>query len=101
MSFKIVRTSKTRVTNLPSFKRDTPKPVAGEPELKSEEMPVEESGVGDVFEDLFGEAGEEVKPEDRNLPKRHVKKDHESDDEPVEDQPPKREYSGSPVSNVM
>ena len=97
MSFKVFRTSKTRVTNLPSFKNDRPKSGPAEPQLKSEEMPVEESGVGDAFEDLFGEAGQEVKPEERNVPKRHVKKDDEPDDEPVEDAPPKREYSGSPV----
>lgn len=98
MSFKIFRTSKTRVTNLPSFKSDPSKSGPAEPELKREEMAVEESGVGDAFEDLFGEAGEEVKPGERNVPKRHVKKDDEpDDDQPGEDAPPKREYSGRPV----
>ena len=100
MSFKVFRTSKARVTNLSSFKTDRPK-SAGEPEMKKEAVAMEESSVGDAFEELFGEAGEEVKSEEQNVPKRHVKKDDEPDDEPLEDVPPKREYKGTPVCNSV
>lgn len=97
MSFKIFRTSKTKVTNLPSFTSDSQQSESSEPELKREEVALEESSVGDVFEELFGEAGQEVKPEEQNAPKRHVKKDDESDEEPLEVAPAKREYKGDPV----
>lgn len=95
MSF-IFRTSKTRATNLTSFKNE---PAKTEPKLKSEEVSVEESSVGDAFEELFGESGQEVKPEDQNrsVPRSHVKGDDESDDNEPEEEPPKREYSGGPV----
>lgn len=95
MSFKVVRTSKTRVTNLKGFGQ---KPVTtNEPGLQKEEVSMEESSVGDAFEELFGEAGEEVDPENQNVPKRHVRKDDGSDEEPAEDVPPKPEYSGDIV----
>ena len=100
MSFKIIKTSKTRVSNLSSFKNDAPTSEPKEPSLKKEEVALEESSVGDAFEELFGEAGEEVSPDQQNVPKRHVKKDDEPDDEPQEVAPPKREYKGKPVGRV-
>ena len=101
MSFKIVRTSKTKVTNLPSFKTERPRSGSDEKEFKKEEVALEESSVGDAFEELFGESGQEVKPEEQNVPKRHVRKDDESDDEPSEEEPPKREYGGQQVCNLF
>ena len=100
MSFKIFRTSKTRVTNLPSFKDERQKSEPMEPEMKKEEVALEESSVGDAFEELFGEAGQEVDPNEQNVPKRHVRKDDEPEDEPLEVAPTKREYKGKPVCNV-
>lgn len=97
MSFKIFKTSKTRVTNLQSFGNERPKSDPGEPEMKREEVTLEESTVGDAFEEIFGEAGEEVKPEEVNVPKPHVRKDDEPDDTPIEDESPKRQYSGQMV----
>ena len=97
MSFKVVRASKTRVSNLSSFQNERPKSGSSEPDLEKEEVPEQESSVGDAFEELFGESGEEVKPEEVNAPKRHVRRDHEPEDEPLEDEPPRRQYSGSVV----
>ncbi|WP_411027325.1 hypothetical protein, partial [Salmonella sp. s54925] len=67
----------------------------GEPEVSKDEVPVTESGVGDAFEVIFGEKGEVVNQDTVSLQKNHVRKDDESDDDILEEQPAKPKYSGT------
>ena len=64
--------------------------------MKREEVSVEESSVGDLIQDVFGDQGTEVKPDEisSSASKPHVRKDDEPNDQVREEDPPKPTYSG-------
>lgn len=96
---KISRTSKTHLSSLPTFKSDRPKSDPSEPEVSKEDVVLEESSLGDVFQNIFGEEGQEVQPHEISnaASKPHVRQDDEPEHLFKEDEPPKREYTGQKV----
>ena len=99
---KIFRTSKTRVGSLQSFKNEK-SASDKEPEVNKEEVTVEESGLGDVFQEIYGESGTEVKPDEipeNSSSKPHVRPDDMPEDFILEqDESPaaRKQYSGEHV----
>ena len=61
-SLKIFRTSKTRVSSLPSFNSVRPKP--NESEVRKREVTVVESGLDDIFGDLYEKPKTEAKADE-------------------------------------
>ena len=96
-TFKVFRTSKTKVDNkLPSFKAEAKQ----ESEVKPEEAEQQEHDVAGMFEELFGEQGEKVDEANVSVKKpAHVRRDDESDDEePPQEKEQKPKYKGRMVN---
>lgn len=96
MSMKIFRTAKTKVGSLMPSKTDKPQ-SSKEGKVSKEEISEQESSLGDIFKDVYGESGKEVKPGDVSAKKPHIRRDDEPDDIPEEEKPAARKYSGKIV----
>lgn len=97
MSFKIFKTKKTRVSNLLTLDNNKVEATV-EPQLKKDFARLEESSIEDAFEELFGDAGETIPPEEQKKAQRPVGKDDVQMDQTLSDDVlEKREYAGPTV----